>query len=155
MGGSAPTAPSAPATNGGIDPAVQAHIDAAIAPFKQREEAAATTQRDVASTAVTEFAADLANEFYTDVRGDMADLMDLAHARGRKMSMPEAYRAACAMSPDITAVIQSRQSQNLIADKRKAASSVHGTMGGTPEFDASKTTVAQDLAHAWESQGQL
>lgn len=76
-------------------------------------------------------------EFLNDVRLDMADMIDAASARGVNMSMEDAYNKACAINPQISAVMSQRQQQanltastNTMATKRAAASSISGRQVG-------------------------
>ena len=94
------------------------------------------------------------NEFYNDVRSDMADLLDMAANRGRKMSMQEAYNTACAAHPQISKVMQSRQSSKSVQQKRQAASSIYGTSGGSMAASA-PNSVAAALNDAWDSAGRM
>jgi len=61
-------------------------------------------------------------EFFNDVRNDMADLIEMYAARGENLSLQDAYDRACAINPEVSAVIRSRS----VANKRRAASSVTG-----------------------------
>jgi hypothetical protein len=69
-----------------------------------------------------------AHEFYSDVRGDMADLLDLAAKRGQEMTLDEAYKKACAMNDEIVSVTSQR---GITPARRAAASSIRGNPGGS------------------------
>jgi len=68
------------------------------------------------------------HEFYSDVRGDMADLLDLAANRGQEMTLDEAYKKACAMNDEIVSVTSQR---GITPARRAAASSIRGNPGGS------------------------
>ena len=84
-------------------------------------------------------------EFIDHVRGDMADLMDMATARGQQMTLQEAYDKACQVNPQVQATMRQRMEQ-----KAKAASSVAGRGQGT---DAGKgnQSLHDELVAAWEN----
>ena len=71
-----------------------------------------------------------ANEFYGDLSETMADIMDIAARNGREMGLQEAYDAAAWQHPEIRKVMLARQSQGQVQQRKRAASSIHGTPGG-------------------------
>ena len=71
-----------------------------------------------------------ANEFYGDLSETMADIMDVAARNGREMGLQEAYDAAAWQHPEIRKVMLARQSQGQVQQRKRAASSIHGTPGG-------------------------
>lgn len=80
-------------------------------------------------------------EFANDVRYEMADLIDMATARGQDMSLQEAYDRACWANPEIRNIMTERQAReraqqtNQVAQTaRRAAVSV----GGSPAFNANQ-----------------
>jgi hypothetical protein len=99
-------------------------------------------------------------EFIGDVRNDMADLLDMAAKRGQEMSLQQAYDKACAINPEISAVISQRDSDNRIKgnvqsnqNKRYAASSIRGNQSGT-QVPAEPTSLMGAINQAWDdSQG--
>ena len=68
-----------------------------------------------------------ANEFYGDLSETMADIMDVAARNGREMGLQEAYDAAAWQHPEIRKVMLARQSQGQVQQRKRAASSIHGT----------------------------
>ena len=92
---------------------------------------------------------------HNDVSADMADLLDFYAARGENLSIQEAYDKACAMNPEILAVKKSRETQQTLASKKAAATSIHGTRGGSPAPVTATSSMADDIASAWDSQGQI
>lgn len=59
-------------------------------------------------------------EFLEDVRLDMADLLDMSKARGRNMTLDEAYTAACNMNPEVSRVVQQRELSQSTATRRSS-----------------------------------
>ena len=106
---------------------------------------------------IDDFAAN--SEFFDDVRLDMADLVDISSKRGINLSIEEAYERACAMNPEVSKVIQARSaqsnaagSQQNIARKRNAASSVSGSPGtGGGSHTPKPTNIRDALAQAWDA----
>ena len=94
------------------------------------------------------------NEFYSDVRGQMADLLDMAANRGKEMSMDEAYNLACASHPEISKIMNGRASQKSVAGKRNAASSIHGSPGGGGG-NAPPNSTLEALNTAWDEAGRM
>ena len=118
---------------------------------QQRQEQANNEVRDFGQNA----------EFLADVRHDMADMIELAAARGQQMSVQQAYDKACAINPQISSVLQERQqhaqltsSNNSMAAKRQAASSVNGTRGGTGGGGGSMS-IRDTIAASWDNQNSI
>lgn len=127
--------------NAEVDP-MAAMIDERMAPVNQLletmnqnklaqdQQSQTNTQNNIAEFGKTA-------EFLDDVRDDMADLLEGASKRGYKMTLQQAYEKACAINPEISNVMAQRASQekllgsqNNIAAKRNAASSINGNTGG-------------------------
>ena len=137
-----------------------------MAPFEQmmgQQNAYANQQKqqaqETANTEVAEFAKTA--EFLNDVRNDMADLIDMAAKRGYNMPMQEAYDKACSFKPEIQSVLDERkkradllQSNNSIANKRVAASSVNGQQIGAGG-GGSAMSLHDTIAAAWDNQGKV
>jgi hypothetical protein len=98
---------------------------------------------------IEDFAGNKANEFYEDVREDMADLIEMAERRGRKMTLKEAYDRACQADPEISKIITQR-SAAVTEEKRRAASSLPS--GGTNSGGGKKegASLRDTLNNAWE-----
>jgi hypothetical protein len=120
--------------------------------YQQREQQQAQQAQGQVAQEVTSFGAN--NEFYNDVRGDMADLLDMAANRGREMNMDEAYRLACSNHPQISKIMSGRTSQQSVNQKRAAASSISGSPGGSGGTAAPNSTMAA-LNDAWDSVGRM
>jgi len=93
------------------------------------------------------------NEFANDLRGVMADFMDVAELQGRQMTLKQAYDSALATRPDIQEIVTNRgtskNNQRAVAGARRAAASVpqsHGTGAGP----SAPTTTREALLAAWD-----
>lgn len=96
-------------------------------------------------------------EFINEVRNDMADLIDMANNRGQDLSLKDAYDRACSFHPEISGILKQRQdaeslltSQNSIAAKRSAGSSVAGYKSGGGVKPA--TSLRDQISQAWDNQ---
>ncbi|MCP4450103.1 MAG: hypothetical protein GY809_01470, partial [Planctomycetes bacterium] len=94
------------------------------------------TQNEAAQT-IKNFAPSA--EFLDDVRGDMADLIDLAAKRGQSMTIEQAYEKACQLNPQVSEVLEQRKAQEALTGrtaslqgKALASSSLNGRRGGAP-----------------------
>ena len=92
------------------------------------------------------------NEFANDLRGVMADFMDVAERQGRNMTLQEAYNSAVATRPDIQEILNNRtkssNNQRAVSGARRAGVSVpqsHGTGGG----GEAPSTTREALLAAW------
>ena len=95
-------------------------------------------------------------EFLDDVRNDMADLIDMAANRGYDMSMQEAYDKACALNPQISAIMKQRAdaaalvgNSNSIAAKRSASSSISGSPNSAGSMNRD-TSIRGLMSRAWD-----
>ena len=138
---------------------VQQAVQQAVAPYQQFMQQQAQQQQyhqqqaqGVVAQEVNQFGTQ--NEFYNDVRGDMADLLDMAANRGREMSMDEAYNLACSNHPQISKIVSGRASQQSVDQKRQAASSISGSPGGTMTGAAPNSMIAA-LNDAWDNAGRM
>jgi len=98
-------------------------------------------------------------EFFTDVRLDMADIIEVAEKQGRPLTLDQAYERACALNPEIAKVMQGRaKTQQIlgsnadISAKESAASSIAGKQGGTGG-SAGGLTLHDELSQLWDAQG--
>jgi hypothetical protein len=137
--------------------AVQDAVNQAVAPYQQtmrglqaREQAEYQRQQQETSNEVNNFGS--THEFYNDVRGDMADFLDIAAKHGQSLTMEDAYKKAVAMNPQISTIVDSRANANNLAQKRKAAASITGSLGGPGGKDAPNSLTDQ-LNAAWDAVG--
>jgi len=117
----------------------------------QREENAVGEVQKFAETA----------EFLADVRVDMADFIDMASARNQPMTMQDAYNKACALNPQIQAVLAQRaqhakltSNSNTMASKHLASSSITGGKGGGGGSGASGS-MRDALSAAWDGADKI
>jgi hypothetical protein len=97
-------------------------------------------------------------EFINEVRMDMADLLDMAAARGQTLSLDDAYKKACAIHPEVSQIMASRENQKRImgantnaAAKKAASVSITGQQGGSPAKGESNS-IRDAIAQAWADQ---
>jgi hypothetical protein len=121
---------------------MEAMIDQRMAPvnqlleqLNQNKQYQTQQQQQQTNANIAQFAQTA--EFLEDVRDDMADLLEGAARRNVKMSLQQAYDKACAINPEISNVLATRNtnaammgSRNNMAAKRNAASSINGNSGG-------------------------
>ena len=111
---------------------------------------------DQANHAVASFE----GEFLSDVRNDMADLIDMAAARGQEMTLQNAYDKAVLLKPDIQEILTKRASdeklfgnrQN-IGKKLNAASSISGRQGGDGKGGGAMS-IRGSIEDAWEASAE-
>ena len=120
--------------------------------YQQRDQYAQQQSQQQVAQEVTDFGA--SHEFYNDVRSQMADFLDMAANRGQPMDMEQAYNLACSSHPQISKIMNGRQSQASVDQKRQAASSIQGGPGGTMGGSA-PNSVAAALNDAWDSAGRM
>lgn len=125
---------------------IQEEIQRALAPMfqQQQQEQASTIQSELAT-----FANDRTNEFYSDVRGDMADIMDVAARQGQQVSLKQAYDKACLMRDDIRQIVDARKSTDEVSQRRAAASSISGGPRGN-EAQPQPESISDFLSAAWD-----
>jgi hypothetical protein len=141
-----------------VDP-VQSQIQEAVAPYQQFMQQFQQNQNNqqqqaqaAVVTEVDQFGG--ANEFYKDVRGYMADIMDMATNRGQTMTMDQAYTQACKLHPEISKIMDTRAASAALVPKRKAASSISGSRGGAGG-DGPVGSLRNTIADAWENAGRV
>ena len=139
---------------------VQQQIGAALAPFqqymsreKQRQDYTQQQERNEVNGTLNAFAADPQNEFYNDVKMEMADLLDMASNRNREMTLAQAYEKACQLNPEIYGIIQGRSGAKSVAEKRHAAASISGTLGG-PGGGTEPGDMRGAIEDAWANAGR-
>jgi hypothetical protein len=140
--------------------AIDQRIQQAVAPyqnmmnqFQQSQQQQAQMNQQQVNNEVTAFSQNPANEFYNDVRGDMADILDMASSNNREMSMQEAYDRACRMNPEVFKVSQTRQSAQNMDKKRSASSSIHGTPSGGGD-GGNHADLRSAIADDWDNTGR-
>lgn len=114
-----------------------------------------------AERAIVAFAADPKHEFVDDVRGMMADLIELGQAK----SLEDAYNAAVWANPDTRKILLTREAQSRAAVKtnravaaRRASSSVRGAPsvpGAVTNGAAAGATLRETIAAAIDEASPL
>jgi len=142
--------------------AMERMMDSKLAPLQEMlsnqrsaETMAAESSQNKVNEELQEFAKSA--DFINDVRGDMADLIDLASKQGRSMGFKEAYDKACALNPSIVKVMRDREAaarlteeNNKSEGKKAAASSIPGRSADT-SGDGSPSTLRGELEKLWDS----
>lgn len=145
--------------------AIEAAVNERMKPFEERmgrdnqyRQQQETQQQDAAVGEVQKFAETA--EFLSDVRHDMADLIDMTSARGGTITIEQAYAKACALNPQIQSVINQRAKtealtggKNTMASKREAASSLNGSRVGVGA--GADGSMRDTIASAWDNQDKV
>jgi len=131
-------------------------VDQLLAELNQAKQARAETLANKAANDVDTFGAD--KEFFADVRGEMADLLEVAAKRGVDLSLAQAYERACSIHPEISKVLAARSAaanagtgRQSTQRSRHAASSVRGTPSG--ESTSVPTDLRSEIEAAIEQVG--
>lgn len=139
---------------------VQQQVQAALQPYQQHmaqvQQQQQYEQQQVANAVNSEigaFSQSTENEFYSDVKMQMADIMDLAANRGQNMGLKEAYDTACQLNPEIKRILDGRAVAASSASRRRAGSSIHGTPGG-PGASAAADNMRNAIEDAWDNAGR-
>ena len=122
---------------------------------RQQENRQQTAEQ--ANRAVAEFQ----GEFLSDVRNDMADLIDMASARGQSMTLQDAYDKAVLLRPEIQEVLTKRQADeallgknNLLSSKREAAGSLSGRQHSDGRGGGGAMSMRDTIEGAWNDQSE-
>ena len=120
--------------------------------YQQRDQQMRQQGQEQIKGKIREFAQ--ANEFYGDLSETMADIMDIAARNGREMGLQEAYDAAAWQHPEIRKVMLARQSQGQVQQRKRAASSIHGTPGGEGS-SAAPADLRSTLEQAFQTANRM
>jgi hypothetical protein len=109
-----------------------------ISTVQGRQQASQQELMQDVARETNEFAEDPANEFFEDLRDEIADLLEVAARRGRKMTIKEAYDRACQSDPDVSKVLAQRseaartaeRAKNYDKSRRATVSTTPGIPGG-------------------------
>lgn len=143
-----------------VNSEVERLLEQKMAPFNQmmqlleKAKGEQATQTKANAQKEVEAFASSGAEFIGDVRNDMADMIDFAHAQGREMTLQDAYNKAVAMNPQIAKVLEGRKimNQNNSVQKKKAASSsLNGKRSGITAPPAGGGSMREDIMSAFES----
>lgn len=139
-------------------------LDSRLGPLEQfmknletHNQQSSQQQVETVNSEIYEFENDPANEFIEDLRDDMADVLELAAKRGQKMTLKQAYDKAAQLNPEISEILQGRETARLAAESRKniekkkaASASVSGGVGGGNNQPAPKDR-RDALSQAWDA----
>lgn len=100
------------------------------------------------------FANNPEHKYFPYVREEMADILEVSARRGVQISLKDAYERACLMNPRVAQQIQRNQLTEKAAVKQKAASSIHGTMGGAPSTPE-VSSWGDALSRAFDNAGRI
>lgn len=125
--------PNAGGAGADIDRIVGERMAPVLSFMQQLQRQGGMVQQDNLAKARTEFEtfiADPTNEFIKDVAGDMADILDLHAARGQIISLPDAYKRASMMNPEISGIMAQRSLQTAAGAKAAEAAAALKAGGG-------------------------
>jgi len=129
-------------------------LDYLFAQRRQEQQAQQQATQQQAAGAVEAFAAGA--EFLEDVRGEMADLIEVAAKHGRELTLEQAYERATRMHPEISKVLSQReaakaaQATQAAAQKSKAAaSSVRSQPAPAADAESKSNSLRDDVAAAY------
>ena len=134
-------------------------IDKKLAPLTQhmnQQNQQATQQQNTQQQQMDQELRQFAqsHEFFSELRGNMAHIMNMATDNGVSITMEQAYNKAAELHPEVSKVLASRNKQTGKADKRNirkkkdAASSIKGNKRG--DAKAKSTSLRGDLADAFD-----
>jgi hypothetical protein len=130
-----------PQDTGGANPQyIQQLVQQQLAPImqaaQQRQQAAAQQIEVSTRTTMEQFASDPKNEFFNDLRGTMADMIEVAERQGYMLTLADAYQRAAMLHPEVSRVMLARQqgvnAQKLTAAARTAKAAAVSVRGSAP-----------------------
>ena len=132
-----------------------APIEQFVGTLQQRLAQQQQKMQEETQTEIQQFAATA--DFFEDVREDMADLMEAAANRGRNLTLKDAYERACAINPEVSAIVSQRrnaqaaqQKGNTVIAARQAAGSLKaGSPASVGPVAGSKGNLRADLEAAF------
>lgn len=157
----------APPQPQGADPQyIQQLVQQQLAPFmqaaQQRQQAAVQQIEATTRTALQQFASDPKNEFFNDLRGTMADLIEVAERQGHQMSLEDAYQRAAMLHPEVSRVMLARQqgvnAQKLTSAARNAKAAAVSVRGSAPvgsPSGAEPSSIRESIEAAIESHSRF
>ena len=143
----------------GENAALESMLEQRLAPINQYMQQVQQNQlqaRQAEQQEATNLVSQFQGEFFDDVRMEMADIMDLASARGVTMDLQEAYDKACMLHPEISQVMRQREADKRIMDasqqtarkKAAASASLTGRQVGVPGKNAN-ASLRDTIADVW------
>lgn len=139
-------------------PDINAAVQQALAPLYQaaqaRQQQTIHQAEGEARSELEVFADDPAHEFFQDLRGEMADIIEVAERQGRQMSLAQAYERAAMLHPEVSKVMLARQqgsnARQLTQAAQRARSAAVSVKGAAPVGNpvASEPTSIRDSIEA-------
>jgi hypothetical protein len=114
---------------------------------RAEQERQSSMTREV-DTGITQFAADPAHKHYENVRGTMADLIEIATAQGRRITLNEAYESACWQNPQIRSMLLAEQAQASGASSSTAAQRARSAAVGVKNAPRAGAPIVTPSPHA-------
>lgn len=148
----------------GSQPNVQQAVQQALQPIYQAaQQRQQMIQQQAAVGAHNEMAAFAQDkEFFQDLRGIMADLIEVAERQGYEMTLPEAYQRAALLHPEVSRVIIARQqgasARQLTANAQRARGAAVSVRGSAPvggPSGAEPSSIRDSIEAAIESHSRL
>jgi hypothetical protein len=97
--------------------------------------------------------------FFEDLRNDIADLMEIAAARGQELTIEQAHERAVNFNPEVKKILDQRKRAAAInkdpakiARSKKAAASINGSPRGGVGGDGKPKSRKEALLEAWDDQ---
>ena len=139
---------------------VQRAVQQQLAPFMQTVQQRQWQEQQQIAAQVQGGIEEIAQkgEFFNDVRLDMADILDLATARGEQMSLVEAYKRACWQNEGIRNILLSRAQQGTAQQRgdaaqraKQAAVGIHGGPAPGAVSNSSNMSLRDTIAAAMDA----
>lgn len=134
--------------------ALQEALQRELKPFRDymaRQESQAQEGRQLmareVSEGISEFAADPKHKHFETVRGDMADLLEIASSQNRILSLDDAYDRACWQNGQVRTILLAEQASAVGRSQHQAAQRAHAAAVGVrnaPRAGAPAQTVPQE-----------
>jgi hypothetical protein len=134
-----------------------APVNQLLGQLQERQQATVQQTQQAADQEVAQFQ----GEFLSDVRNDMADIIDAAASRGQEMNLQKAYDIAVSLRPEIQSVLSERQKnadllgqEQVLSQKRNAASSLNGRQSGDGSGNED-LSLRDQIAQGFSEQGRI
>jgi tetratricopeptide (TPR) repeat protein len=158
-------APPADPVQSTVDKLLQERLAPFMSIVERQQQAELRQSQQAAQTMESQIAEMSDNPKFPEfeqVRGDMADIIEIQAKRGVYLTLEQAYTRAVAMNPDVSARVNQRQQASSSqaaaqeANSRaqralKASSSVSGSPGGTPAGSSIANDRRATIAAAFDS----
>lgn len=151
--------PNPPANGGGMSPQLMQMLKPMQEFMGEVKGMREQRQQKIQQEADAETAQFATKPFFEDLRGDMADLMEIAANRGTTMTMQQAYDKAVALNPDIGKIIsQRRQAEDAkrnggtrLARARRASSTLNGVPASSADSSKTIKNRRDAIEAAWDN----